>query len=282
MHQWRLFFTAVEYFTRLPKPGWVGYDPAWLRQCARYFPAVGVIVGLVAATVYGAARMVWPAPVAVLLSLVATLLVTGAFHEDGFADVCDGLGGALDRERALQIMTDSRVGAFGAIGMAVLLMLKVASVAALGTVAAMVALVVAHTVSRALPLLLMASLPYAKPLDASKAKPVAEGVGQRELAIGLLTAAGVLVVATGAPLWPAGSAGYALPAGRGDSALWRHATPWVLALAGAGAVTLASAVPLRAWFRRRLGGYTGDCLGAAQQVGEVLFYLVFGALLGHT
>lgn len=260
MRQLRLFFTALEYFTRWPKPGWVGFDASWLAPSTRYMPLVGALVGLVGAAVYGVAAWCWTPAVAVGLSMAATVFATGAFHEDGFADVCDGLGGAVGRERALEIMTDSRIGAYGAVGIVLMLLLKFASLSGLAVAAGAVALVCGHAVSRVVPLLLMTSLPYAKPLAGSKAKPVAHGVGRLELGAGLALALAVLAAA--GMLAPASGV---TPAG----------------LAFAGAVALASALPLRAWFRRRLQGYTGDCLGAAQQVAEVVFYLALGGWLGH-
>jgi len=271
MHQWRLFFTALEYFTRWPKPRWAGHDPSWLSPCTRYLPAVGLLVGLSGAGVYAVAARWWSAPVAVALSMAATLLITGAFHEDGFADVCDGLGGTLDRERALAIMTDSRIGAFGAIGIVMMLLLKFASLAAYrpgpGAVALAVAIISAHVVSRAVPLVLMITLPYAKPQAETKAKPVAQGVGAVELVIGSSSALLAVGVAGGL-------------AWQFDPTLQSRAALWFGALALSFAATLACAVPLRAWFRARLGGYTGDCLGAAQQLGELVFYLCLSAVLG--
>src|SRR5215216_6030305 len=99
VHQCRLFFIALQFFTRVPVPAWVGFEPGWLQHASRYFPLVGLLVGAVGALVYALAHWLWPAPVAVLLSTAATIYLTGAFHEDGFADMCDGFGGGLTRER---------------------------------------------------------------------------------------------------------------------------------------------------------------------------------------
>src|SRR5574343_914935 len=129
MHQLRLFFTALQFFTRLPIPSWVGFDAAWLNQAARYFPLVGVVVALIGAGVYGLAALLLPAPVATLLSTAATIYATGAFHEDGFADMCDGLGGGMRRQRVLEIMKDSRRGAYGASGIVCMVGLKCSKVA---------------------------------------------------------------------------------------------------------------------------------------------------------
>ena len=95
MHQIRLFFIALQFFTRLPIPGWVGFEASWLQHASRYFPLVGGVVAAIAAGVYYAAALVLPAPVAAVLSTAASIYITGAFHEDGFADMCDGLGGGM-------------------------------------------------------------------------------------------------------------------------------------------------------------------------------------------
>ena len=94
MQQLRLFFIALQFFTRLPIPRWVGFQPEWLHHASRYFPLVGCVVAAVAAAVYLLAALVLPAPVAAVLSTAASIYVTGAFHEDGFADTCDGLAAA--------------------------------------------------------------------------------------------------------------------------------------------------------------------------------------------
>ncbi|MGB7501352.1 MAG: adenosylcobinamide-GDP ribazoletransferase, partial [Azonexus sp.] len=102
------FFGAIRFFTRLPVPGWVGHSTEALNRSARYFPAVGLLVGGIGALVFLGAMQVWPQPVAVLLSMAATIYATGAFHEDGLSDSVDGLGGGWDKLRILEIMKDSR------------------------------------------------------------------------------------------------------------------------------------------------------------------------------
>ncbi|AXE91575.1 adenosylcobinamide-GDP ribazoletransferase [Paraburkholderia sp. DD10] len=244
----RYFFTALGYFTRVPVPRWVGYEPHYLNAAARYFPLVGLLVGGSSALVYLAALRVFPAGVAVLLSMAASLLVTGAFHEDGLADCVDAFGGAYTRENVLRIMHDSRIGAFGAIALVIALALKWQTLAALPPMRAAGLMIGAHAASRAFAISYLATLDYVR--AEGKAKPVA----QRLSAPALLCAA-----LFGLPwlLWPNGPA----------SADWRFA-----------AVTLLVLVALRfamgRYFVRRLGGYTGDCLGFAQQVFELSIYLM--------
>src|ERR1700744_1186183 len=146
----RYFFTALGYFTRVPVPRWVGFEPHYLNAAARYFPFVGVLIGAFSALVYLAAWRVVSPRVAVLVSMVASLLVTGAFHEDGLADCVDAFGGAYTREDALRIMHDSRIGAFGAIALMIALALKWQTLAVVPPLRVAGLMVAAHAASRAI------------------------------------------------------------------------------------------------------------------------------------
>lgn len=247
LHQVRLFFIALQFFTRLPIPRWVGFAPDWLRHASRYFPAVGIVVGMVTAAVYAAAVFMLPQAVAVLLSTAAGIYLTGALHEDGFADMCDGFGGGHTPERTLEIMQDSRIGAYGAIGIGLLLALKFVTLSSLPAWPAAAALLAAHPLSRLASAALIWRLSYIK--AEGKAKPLAQQMSAPEFGIGAIA---VLL-----PLAALGLAG---------------ALSWQAMTAGALAAALA-ALWLAAMFVRRLGGYTGDCLGAVQQVAEAAFYL---------
>lgn len=254
IHQLRLFFIALQFFTRLPVPRWVGFDPQWLHQASRYFPAVGIVVGAVAAATYALAAMLWPVPVAALLSTAATIYMTGAFHEDGFADVCDGFGGGMAPERVLEIMKDSRVGAYGAIGIAMLLALKCVTLSLFMPRWAVGAMLAAHPVSRLCAASLIRFLDYAR--AEGKAKPLAQHMSTGEFVIAAATVAPVLAAA--------GSLGL---------------LPWKALAAGMAASACATAWLAR-YFHRRIGGYTGDCLGAVQQVSEAGFYLTVLSFAG--
>ncbi len=223
--------TAVQFMTRLPVPGWVGHGPGQLERAARYFPLAGLLVGALGAAVLGTARVGLPPLVAAGLAVAAVAALTGALHEDGLADTADGLLGGWTRDDALRIMKDSRIGAFGAAALVLALGLKVAALAGLPALA----WVASSAASRLAPVCVMALLPYARQVDA-KSAAVAAGPG------GLAVAAlcGLL------PLLLLG---------------WRALPALVLAA--------ALTVGLALWFRRRLGGYTGDCLGAVQQVTEL-------------
>jgi adenosylcobinamide-GDP ribazoletransferase len=255
MQQLRLFFIALQFFTRLPIPSWVGFEASWLQHASRYFPLVGCVVGAIAAVVYFAAALVLPAPVAAVLSTAASIYLTGAFHEDGFADTCDGLGGGMTRERVLEIMKDSRVGAYGAIGIVCMLAAKLSALAMLPPRVAVGALFLAHPLSRLAAASLIWKLEYVR--GEGKAKPLAQQMTTAEFTIALVTAL--------------------LPVPVLLASGWIAPTAVLAALLAA----LLAAIWLGHKLQRRLGGYTGDCLGAVQQVAEAFIYIGVLATLGH-
>ena len=240
--QLRLAFTAIQYFTRLPVPRWTGYSVRQLNDAARYFPLVGILVGLVTGGVYLLAISVFPQPLAVLLAMVSGVLLTGGFHEDGLADACDGLGGGWDKAQILAIMKDSRIGSYGVLGLVLALALKFAALAAVPAARFLVIAVAAHAFSRFMAVSVMATQHYVRDDDNARAKPVAQDISSVGLACAALFAL--------APLVWLGWAG-------------------VAGAAGALVLRLAAAQ----YLYRRIGGYTGDCLGAVQQITEIGFYL---------
>lgn len=253
--QLRLFFVALQFLTRLPAPRWVGYEPAWQSQATRYFALVGALVGAFGASVALAALALWPPPVAAALAVAATLWLSAALHEDGLADSCDALLGAAPREQALAIMKDSRIGSYGAAALSLSLLLRVLLLAALlarDPRLAAAACVAAHGAGRAAAVALMALLPYAGDPAQAKAAPLARAPRRRDVAWALAGGAALLALA--------GHAG---------------AVPWQAAAAALGLGLLL--VLLRAGLRRRLGGWTGDTLGAAEQAGEGVVLLAFAA-----
>lgn len=248
------FFTALGYFTRLPVPAWVSWSPERLARAAAWLPLVGWVVGLAGAAALYALAQVLPASLAVILSMALTIRLTGALHEDGFADACDGLGGGWDKAQILAIMKDSRIGSYGAIGIVLMLLAKAAALielAAIGPVTAAIALLVAHPLSRLTATVVLHALPYARSDDSSKAGGVAQRLSRAELAL-------------------AGASGL-LPA-----------LVLLAPLQALAALILAALVTL--WlarsFLRRLGGHTGDLLGAVQQAAELACYVGLLAAVG--
>jgi adenosylcobinamide-GDP ribazoletransferase len=243
--QLAILLLAIQFLTRLPVPASAGFTPARLTAATRYYPLVGAFIGALVALVYALALLAWPPLVAVLLSIAASLLLTGAFHEDGLADMFDGVGGGLTRDRALEIMKDSRIGTYGASALILTLALKAATLAAMPPFAVILALIMGHGLSRFSAVLVIATSGYVR--DHGTAKPVAEGVSRESLMIAAVSALA---------LWLGLALGLGLMA----------------ALLG----MLGLAVGhwgMRRVFERKIGGYTGDCLGAVQQAGEICFYL---------
>ena len=269
----RHYLLSLQFFTRIPVTGrladWVGFSPAMLRASAGHFPGVGVLVGGLLAGFTALMSLALPhtgsTPLVVAaLGTALGVLLTGAFHEDGLADVFDGLGGSAERERALVIMKDSRVGAFGAIAVMLALLCKVALLALLGAVSAtlmVAALFVAHVLSRTWPLLTIRLLPHVGDAAGSKSKPLADQISVAALLTGFIWCflALALVISTQA-------ATEYIATNLTDAGLLQALLCAVVASFVAWAV-------MARWFWRRLQGFTGDCLGATQQVCELAFYL---------
>lgn len=255
----RHFLLALQFFTRIPVTGrlaaWVGYSPAMLNASAGHFPGVGWIVGGAGALVLAGALALLPdgalgALVAAALSTAATAWLTGAFHEDGLADTLDGLGGSASRERALEIMKDSRIGSYGTIGLLLVLLLKTSLLALLAQhsgALAVLALLGGHVLSRLAPLGVMRALPYVSAAAGSKSKPLAEEAGMLTVLTGLAWSVPALLLLG-----------------------WCFGAPALLAALLAWLLALAAMLRL---LRRRLQGFTGDTLGATQQLCEVALYL---------
>jgi adenosylcobinamide-GDP ribazoletransferase len=219
---------------------------------------VGLLVGAISAAVWWLGVQVLPASVAATLAVMAAVLATGAFHEDGLADACDGFGAGGNPERILTIMKDSRVGAYGAIGVGLVLLLRVQLLASFPALAGAVILVCGHVVSRTVAIALVTRHAYVGLSDrnpgdvqdaSNKAKPAVMGLKHVDV---WLCALWALVICS-ACVWAAGKA-----------------DEWTSF--GFGAVC-AGLIAWRAgfFFQKRIGGITGDCLGATQQVCECVF-----------
>jgi adenosylcobinamide-GDP ribazoletransferase len=256
----RHFLIAIQFFTRIPIDGrlahWVGFSPAMLRASAAHFPGVGWVIGGLTALVFWGLVQVLPvqpaAPwLAAVLSTAFSVWLTGAFHEDGLADTADGLGGSVSRERALDIMKDSRIGSYGAIALVLALITKVLLlgllVQAAGAQQAAWALFAAHVSSRLMPLFVIRTLPHVGDTAQSKSKPLAESISTAGLLAGLAWWAAAMALV-----------GWMAPG-----------MPWLPAVMGA----LVGLAWMWRLLQQRLQGFTGDGLGATQQLSELLFYL---------
>ena len=250
--EWHLFLLAVQFLTRLPVPRDVPFSDDLLIRATRYYPLVGLLVGAVGAVVLFTGSVALPVSVAVLLSMAATVFVTGAFHEDGLADSADGLGGGLTRDRALEIMRDSRIGTYGAVTLGLVLALKAGLLLSFSVMDACAALLAGHTLSRMASVHIIATDTYAREVGAKFVAPTVTSDGYR---IALAISVFVLV---GTGLWLGFGA----------------------ALTGVGFAILFAGL-FRAMFLRKLQGYTGDCLGGVQQLSELGFYLGLALWLSH-
>ncbi|MEM6557252.1 MAG: adenosylcobinamide-GDP ribazoletransferase [Pseudomonadota bacterium] len=239
------FLLAVQFLTRIPIPSGGLYTPERMAASVRYYPMVGLLVGCVCAAVFALSLAVFPQVIAILLAIAASLLVTGGFHEDGLADTFDGIGGGLDRDRALEVMRDSRLGTYGTLALVMVLSTKAVSLALLPVGFIVATLMAAHSLSRLSSVLVIATSTYVR--AEGTGKPVAEGVSLISLVMIALTGAAIVAV------WC-----WLLP-------------PMALGCAAFGLVVGHGA--MRLFFEPKLGGYTGDTLGAVQQVSELGFYL---------
>ncbi|WP_144392528.1 adenosylcobinamide-GDP ribazoletransferase [Pleionea sediminis] len=236
-----LFWIALSFFTRLPVPKNLEFSQCNLNKASRYFSLVGWLVGISCALIFYLAAQIVSIPVAVILSMGFSFLLTGGFHEDGLADTADGLGGGWTQDQKLKIMKDSRLGSYGALALWFALSLKFVLLSELGYTA-VYALIIAHPLSRVMSTIIIAGLPYVSEESQSKIKPLAEKMTLSDLAIifviGCLPLIGIIKEA-------------------------------LIVLAAVLLVTL-----LFSWYlKKQIRGFTGDALGATQQLTELTIYL---------
>lgn len=262
------FLLALQFLTRVPMGDalsrWVGFSSIELSASARYFPWVGLLLGMLASSVWIVCGLLWSPSIAAVLTTAFTVWLTGAFHEDGLADSADALGGTVSRERALAIMKDSRIGTYGAVALILVVATRVAALASMSPPLGVLALLFAHSAGRAGACAILATLPYVRDDDSGKSKPLAQSMRGRELAVALSAPLLVALIA-----------------------LAVHAFHYAPAVADGQSLTVffvVSAISVSAivvWWRRvllrRLGGFTGDTLGAAEQLIEVAIMLLFAA-----
>lgn len=241
----QLFLTALMFLSRLPihRIIQIPYSEERLNLSSRYFPLAGLVIGTLCSIVLYLCSQLLPFAVSVALCIVFSLLLTGAFHEDGLADSADAFGGGWKKADVLRIMKDSRLGTYGVSALCCALGLKFICLVSMDVITALTALIGAHALSRALAVSYLYDLPYVQDIDHSKSKPLATQMSQTSLAcalgIGLLPSLFVLQWAT-------------IP---------------VVFLLG------LMRIGWKRYLLKRIDGYTGDTLGAAQQLFEISYYL---------
>jgi adenosylcobinamide-GDP ribazoletransferase len=244
-YQLELFWLALGFFSRLPIPQSTPYSESRMNQAGRYFALVGLCLGALCAAVYWLAESALGSNVAVVVMMVFSLLLTGAFHEDGLTDMADGIGGGMTLEKRLTIMKDSRIGTYGASALVMALLGKYVLLTELALLTnVLLVIVAAYTLSRAVAASLIYDMPYVSDPDASKSKPLANQQSKSELAI--------LAVSALVPL------------------LWFD-FELVAVIVG---ITVIFRIMFKHWLMKRIGGFTGDCLGGAQQTMELLIYMI--------
>ncbi len=233
------FLGALGFLTRIRVPNRALALP--INLTAHFFPAVGVMVGSISALVFVLSSQVLPVTVAIWLSIITTLLVTGGFHEDGLADSADGLGGGWTKADVLRIMQDSRVGSYGAIALVATLVLKAQTLSAIPINHIVGAMIAGHAVSRFYAISITYTHDYVR--FEGKSKPISDGMTTKQFLFALVTALATLLL-----------------------------LPWQACLVAL--VTTFTARQYLAYrMKIRIGGYTGDLLGATQQITEIVFYI---------
>ncbi len=250
-----IFLTAIMFLTRLPVPKNIDHSATYLQKSPKYFPFVGSIVALLSIIPFVLLHKFIATDIAIIAMMITSILTTGCFHEDGFADTCDAFGGGWTKEKILAIMKDSRLGTYGVAGLVLMLATKFLVLKELITFLSFtqnteiqlyilfIAIVMAaHSSSRLMSILVIQSQQYVTADDGSKSKPLAsKKLNATELLVAIFFALFPCI------MLPLGSL-FALPA------------------------MLIATYLMANYFNKWIGGYTGDCLGTVQQVTEIVFY----------
>ncbi|MCP5077799.1 MAG: adenosylcobinamide-GDP ribazoletransferase [Psychromonas sp.] len=245
--QLTLFFYGLSYFTRIPIPRSVDFDNDQFYKANAYLPIIGLIVAVVMIVVFYLSQLIFSTSISLILMLMASLLLTGALHEDGFADCCDGFGGGYDITQRLKIMKDSQIGTYGGIGLIFLFLFKFSiliELAEFGIVTLVIGLLVAHSLSRYIALTIMQALDYVRLENGGKVQGLAKKLNRTYFVFASVCASLPLFL-----------------------------LPITTLLSVFFTVGLVSWLLFR-MFRVNIEGYTGDCLGFAQQIVELSILLL--------
>jgi adenosylcobinamide-GDP ribazoletransferase len=253
----RIFFTALMFYTRIPGPKNSDHSPDYINKATRYFPLIGWIVGAISFVVFWLSNFLFEANISVLCSFIAGVLVTGAFHEDGLADAFDGFGGGWTKTKILDIMKDSRVGVYGVIALLFLFAIKFFSLHSLlskieSTNYLLIALVFIsyHSLSRLTAINIVFTSQYSREDESSKAKPIAKAHSYKEI-IGAYFFGLLPLLILGILQWQ-----------------------FFFVIVPLAVLYFYS----KRYFNKWIDGYTGDCLGAVEQIAECVCLLTFLAV----
>jgi len=244
-----IFFNALMFFTRIPCPKWVVFSTEYLEKSTKYFPLIGIFVGTITAIVFYLTQLLLPASISIVLSMVAGILTTGAFHEDGLADACDGFGGGWTKEKILEIMKDSRIGTYGMVGLTLALLSKYLLSIELSQFSGFYfvnVMLLGHTLSRLNAATVIFLFNYAREDDTSKTKPLAKNMTWANFCVAFII--GIIPLILVSIYW--------------SYYIFLIPIPLVLLM-----------LYLGRYFTKWIGGFTGDCLGSVQQLSELLIYI---------
>ena len=243
----KIFFTSLMFYTRIPCPSYIDHSEEYLNKATRYFPLIGIIVGSISFISFWLSNQLFNVEISVIISIATGIFVTGAFHEDGLADTFDGFGGGWSKEKILEIMKDSRIGTYGTISLVVLLILKTFSFSSLilliesnlnqsSDLIIFLIFITYHSISN-----------YSRDDSLSKSKPVAKSNSVTEILLAYLWGLAPLIGLI-----------YFIP-------------QYLSIVLPLGLLFFSSS----RYFQKRIDGYTGDCLGAVEQLSEVMCLLIF-------
>lgn len=239
----RIFFMALMFFTRIPCPIWVDHNPVYMKESGRYFSLIGWIIGAISAGVFWVSNLLFSVEISVVLSIVASIGLTGAFHEDGLADVGDGFGGGWTKEKITMIMKDPRLGTFGVLTIMLVVLLKIFALADMPVHQIPLVILSGHVLSRSVASRMLARGNYISNHTDSKSGTAASKLSTRSLLINFII---------------------------GFSILCFFKNWWILLTLLTMFITEAL---LYRYYKKWIGGYNGDCIGAVQQITELVFYL---------
>ena len=251
LNEIRALVAAIRLLTRVPLPSRIPTSDADMHRSLRYLPLVGAMIGIAAIFLSIIVGGFLPRSVYVFILIAITILLTGALHEDGLADTADGIGGGHSRERALEIMRDSRIGTYGVLALILVIGTKAATLSALPDAGVGMLIIAAYTVSRASIVVAMWRVRPARPDGLGAIFDDGPGIGS--VLVALATSAIPLV-----GLWTV--LGWQTVAATLGGAVFGH-------------------IAARVFYQPKLGGYTGDTLGAVQQITELAMYLAAAAVL---
>src|SRR3972149_3391653 len=253
----KIFFAALVFYTRIPIPKAIKISSFHLSRATRYFPIIGWITGAVSLGTLFFFHLIFPVEIAIIFSMISGIFLTGAFHEDGFADVCDGFGGGRSKPKILEIMKDSRIGTYGVTGLTLLLILKYLALKYLlqiytldadNVIALLLIFVSAHSVSRLAAISVVFTQPYVRAVSADRQEETESKI--------------IAMIRDYSWKEVTGSFLFGLPPLLCLSFL---KYPFIFVLIA----IVVTRFLISDYFKRRIGGYTGDCLGATQQVCEL-------------